>query len=136
MNTELIFALAADLLLLVHALIAAFVVFSLVFIIAGKLRAWSWVRNPWFRYAHLLAIAVVVLQSWLGVICPLTIWEMELRARAGEATYTGSFIGHWLETFLYYQAPDWVFVLLYTAFGLMVALSWWWVRPRQFRDAA
>ncbi|NNE35497.1 MAG: DUF2784 family protein, partial [Rhodothermales bacterium] len=69
--------------LFAHVLFVAFVIFGLVLILAGKLRAWSWVRNPWFRLAHLAGIAVVVLQSWLGAICPLTKWEVALREKAG-----------------------------------------------------
>jgi hypothetical protein len=74
-----VYLLAADLLLFAHALFVVFVVSGLLMIIAGRLLSWSWVRNPWFRLAHLIAIGVVVLQSWLGQVCPLTIWEMALR---------------------------------------------------------
>jgi hypothetical protein len=65
------------------------------------------------------------------MICPLTILEMHLRRQAGEADYPGSFVAHWLDTVLYYDAPAWVFVVAYTAFGLLVAASWYWLRPRQ-----
>ncbi|HEY5622225.1 MAG TPA: DUF2784 domain-containing protein, partial [Gammaproteobacteria bacterium] len=81
----------------------------------------------------LLAILVVVIQSWFGVICPLTTFEMALRSRAGEAVYSGSFMSHWLETILYYQAPSWAFAVCYTVFGAMVAGSWFWVPPRPLR---
>jgi hypothetical protein len=116
--------------LLLHTSFVAFVIFGLILIFAGKLFGWSWVRNRWFRVAHLIAIGIVVLQSWLGVICPLTTIEMALRSRAGDATYTGSFIAHWLDSLLYYRAPAWVFAVCYTAFGALVAASWFWVRPR------
>ena len=66
--------LAADLILLVHVLFVAFVIFGLALILIGKLFDWAWVRNPWFRFAHLGAIGIVVSQSWAGVICPLTTW--------------------------------------------------------------
>lgn len=122
--------LVADLLLVTHALFVAFVIFGLLLIVAGRYFTWDWVKNPWFRLAHLLGIAVVVLQSWLGVICPLTTWEMAFRARAGDTTYPGSFISHWLSAVLYYRAPGWVFVVAYTIFGLLVVASWFWVRPR------
>ena len=115
-----------------HALFVAFVVFGLVAILLGKLRSWSWVRNPYFRVAHLAAIAVVVVQSWFGIVCPLTTWEMALRERAGDAVYTGAFIAHWLESVLYYRAPPWVFAAAYTIFGILVVISWFWVRPRPF----
>lgn len=128
-----IYTIAADLLLLVHSAFAVFVVTGLVLVIAGRVAGWGWVRNPWFRLAHLAAIAVVVLQSWAGQVCPLTTWELALRRRAGEATYEGSFIAHWLQHLLYYDAPEWVFILAYTAFGALVLLCWWWVRPRPLR---
>jgi polyferredoxin len=83
--------------------------------------------------AHLIGIGIVVLQAWLGLICPLTIWEMNLRAKAGEVVYEGSFITHVLNDLLYYDAPAWVFVTCYTAFGGLVLLSWLWVPPRPFR---
>jgi hypothetical protein len=57
---------------------------------------------------------------------------MALRRRAGDATYPGDFIAYWLETILYYQAPAWVFMVCYTAFGALVLASWFWVRPRSF----
>lgn len=125
-----LFLLAADLLLFLHVLFVAFVVFGLILILVGKLRDWNWVRNPWFRVAHLAAIGVVVLQSWIGMICPLTSWEMALRERGGDAAYSGSFIAHWLDSLLYYQAPAWVFAICYTAFAAVVIASWFWIRPR------
>ena len=125
------FLILADLLLVLHTLLVAFVILGLLATLIGYVRNWRWVRNYWFRLSHLVVIAVVVLQSWLGVLCPLTSWEMALRERAGEAGYDGSFIEHWLQSLLYYSAPDWVFILVYTVFGALVVLSWFLVRPRR-----
>ena len=125
------YLLAADAVLLLHVLFVVFVVIGLLLILAGKLLSWDWVRNWWFRVIHLAAIGVVVLQSWLGVICPLTKLEMYLRGKAGEATYASSFVSHWLEAILYYRAPAWVFAVCYTAFAIVVAMSWVWVRPHR-----
>ena len=130
MGSKTLYLLAADMLLFAHALFVAFVVFGLLLILGGKLLSWGWVRNRVFRLAHLLAIGVVVIQSWLGVICPLTTWEMALRAKAGDAVYGGTFISHWLDKLLYYNAPAWVFVVCYTVFGLLVLVSWFWVPPK------
>lgn len=134
MDSSFYFLLAADVVLMLHVLFVAFVVVGLLLILIGKPLNWAWVRNPWFRFAHLAAIAVVVLQAWFGVICPLTTLEMALRDRAGDATYSGTFVSHWLETLLYYEAPAWVFAVCYTAFGALVVLSWFWVRPRARRE--
>lgn len=125
------YILAADFILLVHVLFVAFVVLGLVAIYIGFFLSWVWVRNFWFRVLHLVGIVIVVLQSWAGVICPLTIWEMQLRAKAGQAVYQGSFIQHWLQSLLYYDAPEWVFMLVYTVFGSLVLASWFIVKPRR-----
>jgi hypothetical protein len=131
-ESPLFYLILADALLFLHVLVVVFVVVGLVAIYAGKTLAWSWVRNPWFRILHVAAIAIVVLQSWIGVICPLTTWEMSLRNQSGDAVYSGSFIAHWLGTLLYYQVPVWVFTVVYTAFGALVLASWFFVRPRSF----
>ena len=123
------YLIAADSVLLLHVAFVTFVIFGLLFILAGNVVGWSWVRNRRFRIAHLVAIGIVVLQSWFGAICPLTTIEMALRDRAGDATYSGTFVAHWLEAVLYYEAPAWVFALCYTVFGAVVTASWFWVRP-------
>ena len=132
MEIHALYSLVADAILVTHVLFVAFVVLGLIFIFVGKFLSWLWVRNPWFRVTHLLGIGVVVLQTWFGVICPLTIWEIDLRSKAGETIYEGSFMMHWLNELLYYQAPSWVFVVCYTIFGGLVLISWFLVRPRAF----
>ncbi len=131
MTSTTLYLLAADLVLLIHVLFVAFVVFGLLLVLVGKLLSWRWVYNRTFRLAHLASIGIVVIQSWFGMICPLTTWEMALRAKAGDAVYSGTFISHWLETILYYNAPAWVFAVCYTVFGLLVIISWFWVRPEE-----
>jgi len=130
MESGFLYLLAADLLLFSHVLFVAFVVIGLALILIGKPCDWAWVRNPYFRITHLIAIGIVAAQSWLGLICPLTIWEMGFRERAGDVTYAGSFIAHWLDSLLYLQAPAWVFTVCYTVFAAIVVVSWFWVRPR------
>lgn len=135
MRATLPYALLADLVLVLHACIVAFVVGALVLIVAGNLRGWGWVNALWFRALHAAAIAIVVAQAWLGVACPLTTLELWLRARAGLSTYSDSFIGHWLQRLLFFEAPDWAFTLAYTLFALVVAGVWlrYPARPRDRR---
>jgi hypothetical protein len=133
MKTGSAWLLAADLVLAVHVAFVVFVVVGLLLIFIGGFLNWRFVRNPWFRGLHVASIAIVVLQAWLGRLCPLTVLEMALRERAGDATYDGAFIAHWLQSLLYYDAPAWVFTVIYSVFGFVVALSWWLVRPSPFR---
>ena len=125
----MIYRLLADSVLVLHVAFVLFVILGLVLILIGGFAGWRWVRHRTFRWIHLAAIGIVVLQAWAGVICPLTTLENMLRAQAGQATYPGSFIAFWLRAALYYQAPPWVFTTIYTAFGLLVVVTWTWVRP-------
>ncbi|WP_461482337.1 DUF2784 domain-containing protein [Porticoccus sp.] len=130
MSKEALLILLADAILVAHALFVFFVVFGLLAIYFGYFLNWHWVRNRAFRILHLFAIGIVVVQSWIGVICPLTIWEMALREATHSESYSGSFIQHWLQNLLYYSAPEWVFIVLYTGFGALVLASWYIVRPK------
>lgn len=123
------YALLADIVLFIHALVVAFVAFGLLLTLAGWGLGWGWPRNFWFRVTHLALVFVVAAQAWVGVLCPLTIWENALRDRAGQGGYDGSFVQHWLQWLIYYEAEAWVFTLLYTVFGALVALTWWLFPP-------
>lgn len=129
------YQLLADVVLSLHVAVVAFVAGGLVFIIVGNLCSWHWVNVLWFRLAHLAAIAIVVAEAWFGAVCPLTSLEMWLRAKARAMTYAGTFIEHWLQRVLYYDAPAWVFTLGYTLFGLIVVATWWYFPPRSTRRA-
>jgi polyferredoxin len=121
----------ADVVLATHFGIVLFVVGGLPLIVLGNVRGWAFVTGWWFRLAHVAAIAVVAGQAWLGIVCPLTTLESWLRAKAGQATYAGSFIEHWLTRILFYEAPLWVFTAAYTLFALAVAAAWWQFPPRR-----
>lgn len=130
MNEARFYQLAADGLLVLHALFILFVVAGFAAILLGlKLRR-GWARNFWFRVSHLAAIGIVVLQAWLDWLCPLTLWESALRRRAGELPYEGSFIEYWLHRLIFYEAEPWVFTTAYTVFGIGVALTWILAPPR------
>lgn len=125
------YQLLADAVLVVHAGVVVFVVGGLVVVVAGNWLRWRWVNRLWFRLAHLAAIAIVVLQAWLGQYCPLTSLESWFRVKAGAPAYQQSFIGHWLQRLIYYDAPFWVFTLAYTVFAVLVLLAWWRYPPRR-----
>ncbi|MCH8237711.1 MAG: DUF2784 domain-containing protein [Proteobacteria bacterium] len=119
----------ADVIGVVHALFVLFVVGGQALILAGWGLGWAWSRNRALRYGHLGAIAYVVVQQWLGQWCPLTIWEGDLRRMAGGQGYQAGFIADWLDRLLYYSAPGWVFTLVYTLFGALVAATFVYYRP-------
>jgi hypothetical protein len=120
---------AADALLVVHFAIVVFIVGGLLLTWAGALLGWNWVRNPWFRYAHLGAIVFVALEALIGMMCPLTVWEDMLRG----GSRPDSFIGRWVQRLLYYRAPEWVFTTLYVGWAAATALTLWLLPPRSRR---
>ncbi len=124
MTKTTFFQLLADAILITHLLFVGFVVLGLVFILIGMWKKWPWVHNRIFRITHLIAIGIVVAQAWLDRLCPLTLWENELRKKAGEAGYSETFIEHWLHKILFFEAEPWVFVTIYTVFGSVVMILW------------
>ena len=133
MSASWFYRFLADVVLVVHFAIVLFVLGGLVFIVLGNRFGWSWVNRTTFRVAHLACILIVVVESWLGIICPLTTLEVWLRRMAGSPSYNGSFVQHWVQRLLFFDAPSWVFVLAYTAFGVLVVLAWRFFPPRAGR---
>lgn len=124
-------AVLADVILVLHAGIVAFVVLGAVLIAIGGACGWRWVRRYTWRLVHLLLMGFIAAQAWLGALCPLTIWEQALRRQSGQAVYAESFIEHWLSRLIFFEAPWWAFVVAYTAFAGLVLLGWIKVPPRR-----
>lgn len=133
MDTTLPYQLLADLVLALHSGVVIFIVLGTVLIIAGNLRGWRWVNHFWLRFVHLAGMLSVAIGTWLDITCPLTDVERWLRIKANAETYSGSFIGHWLQQLLFYDFAPWVFVLTYTLFGLLILALWWIFPPRRKR---
>ena len=117
----------ADAILVVHFLIVMFIAGGLLAVWLGAALGWRWVRNRWFRYLHLAAIAFVAAEALLGVMCPLTVWEDALRGGASAE----SFVGRWVRYFLYYDAPDWLFSLIYVGWAAATLATLRLVPPRR-----
>jgi hypothetical protein len=136
MDARLPYQLLADAVLTLHFGVVVFVVGGALAVWLGNALGWRSVNAPLFRWAHLAAIGLVVLQSWLGAHCPLTVLEGWLRTQAQDSSYQRSFIEYWVQRLLYFEAPFWVFALVYTLFGLGVLWLWWRFPPRPWRRSA
>lgn len=100
----MLYGIAADIVVAIH-------LGWILFIIGGAAIGWkiAWVK--WLHVASLIFSICLQVFSW---ICPLTHLEFWLRSRdpAGEA-YSGTFIRHYLERWVYWEAPP----------GLILALT-------------
>lgn len=117
--------LPADIVLTIHFLYVLFVVGSLPVIWLGAWFKLTFIRNRWFRYLHLAAILLVVTESLMGVVCPLTAWENTLRQIETE----GSFIQRWLHQIMFYDVPEGALTVVYILFAGLVAMTFKWVPP-------
>jgi hypothetical protein len=129
------YRLLADLVVAIHVAYVAFVVVGQLLILVGILCRWRWVRNVWFRAAHLIAIAIVAGEALLDIACPLTVWEQQLRTLGGTPTQGGTFIGNLLHELIFYDAPEWAFTMAYVAFALLVAATFVLAPPQRTAPA-
>ncbi|WP_101925918.1 MULTISPECIES: DUF2784 domain-containing protein [Luteimonas] len=134
--TASVAALLADLMLTLHVALAGFVVVVALAVVIGGPLGWRWVRRRRLRITHLALVGVIAAQAWLGLLCPLTVWERDLRRVAGQPVYAESFVEHWLSRVLYFEAPWWVFVAAYSLLALLVLLGWWRWPPASAGDSA
>ena len=115
--------LLADIIAIIHLGYVVFVILGFILILMGIALGWKWVRNLWFRIAHLAAIAGVALEAILGVNCPLTVLEFSLRYGVSLSSRRVSFVGELVGSVLYYDAPAWLFTIIYVGFALLVAIT-------------
>ena len=90
-NNQVSRKMAADLVLLVH-------LGFIVFVVLGGLLA---LRHRWIAYLHIPAALWGAFVEISGRICPLTIWENDLRRGAGEYAYAESFVEHYVVPVIY-----------------------------------
>jgi len=125
--------LLADVVLAIHFGIAAYLVFGLPLIWVGRFAGWRFVHDPWFRYSHVGLMGFVLLESVVGMFCPLTVWEGTLRRAAGQGGVGSgeSFIGYWMGKILFYDLDEIHFMVAYGLFFMVVALTLWLIPVRR-----
>jgi hypothetical protein len=111
--------------LILHLAVIAFNVAGCVLVPIGAWRGWHWVRDFWFRIAHLASLAIVALQAVLGRACFLTVWQGE----ASGAATAQPLIAGWIERVIYWPLPLWVFAVAYVVVFAYVVALWIVVRP-------
>src|SRR6266542_362228 len=119
----MIFHVLADLVVAFHGAYVVFVLF-------GALLALRW---PWVLWVHLPNAIWGVLIEYAGWVCPLTPLENSLRAKAGEAAYSGGFIDHYVLRVLYPGGLTSRVQIVLGSFALVVNLLAYALLIRQVR---
>lgn len=129
------YGLLADLVVAVHLGYIAYVLVGQALVVIAAPMRWQWARNPWFRFTHLAAIAIVAYEAIYQIRCPLTVWEEKLRAMAGQA-FDGSetFMGRVLHNLMFIEnQPEIFFTTMYIAMLVIVVQGLIMYPPRWFR---
>ena len=119
----------ADAVLVAHVGVAAFLIVGQAVIVVGGILGSAWVRNVWFRLAHLGLIVFIAGQTLLGRICPLTSLEDAFRLKAGQPLYVATSTQVWLSHILFFEAPSWTFTMAHTLAAVVILVSWLAVPP-------
>ena len=126
-----LYGMFADIIVVIHLFYVIFAVGGQVVILAGAVFKWQAIRSPLFRIAHLTAVALVALEAIMGIDCPLTVWEYDLRKLAGQpAEQNLSFIARLVHLVIFYDFPEWVFTVMHVAFALLVIATFILIPPR------
>ena len=72
-------AIVANFISIVHAAVAMYAVLGVAVIWLGMICGWLWTENHVFRVTHFAVIAFVMLRLAVGVPCPLSAWEDQIR---------------------------------------------------------
>jgi len=92
----MLYALGADILLIIH-------LGFIVFVVLGGFLLLKW---HWLIFVHFPAVLWGVMLEFQGWICPLTPLEQTLRQIGGQQGYTGGFIQHYLLPLIYPPALE------------------------------
>lgn len=105
----------------------------LLYVALGGFLAWKW---RWMLIPHFGAAAYGAGTVLIGWPCPLTGWEDEFRARAGDnGIEPAGFIDHYLDGVVY---PQGNVEYAQAAAAVVVAISWfgliWWSKRQRRRQ--
>ena len=116
------YSFLADIIVVIHLSYACFVLFGLLAIIIGVSCGWIWVKNFTFRVIHLVCTVFVPLETIIRIACPLTTLENFFLRASGAEGYSRSFIGNFINKILFYEAPEWIFAMIYVALAILVVV--------------
>ena len=110
----------ADIVLMFHFAIVIFITFGIFLIPIGYKSNWLWVTNLKLRICHCGMMLCITLEALLGITCPLTSIENNLRG----IDKTTSFISYWINQIIYWDLPSQFFIILYCAVLIWTFLLW------------
>ena len=115
----------SEIVLLFHFFIFLFMVSSFFFIPFGYYKNWKWVKNKNYRLIHLFLMGIILIETILGFMCPLTILENFLRA---EIKVNNKFT-EIIHQIMYWNFSNYQFIILYLLSFLYLIFLWFFFKP-------
>jgi hypothetical protein len=125
------YGILADIIVAIHVGYVLFVVVGQLSIWVGLGFRWQWVYNPYFRWIHLIMMAIVGLEAAFDIICPLTSLESFLRDAAGQEHRGDSLVGRMLHSLIFVSWPEAVITTLHISFAILVLGTFVLAPPRR-----
>lgn len=101
--------LIADIVLFFHFCIVVFITFGFVLIPIGYNFNWIWIKNKKLRLLHFGMMIFVTSETILGLSCPLTVLENNLRG----INENQLFLSRWITEVIYWDFPSEFFLIIY-----------------------
>ncbi len=118
--------ITADILMIIHLL---WVIFMILGLPLGLL-----LRSPTLRWIHFAGMTVTALIAAVGIFCPLTTWEEQLRRAADPYfSFEGSFLARHLGPILYPDISAAVLRWVSVGWGVLTVVSMVLWRPGKER---
>ena len=99
----------ADIILFFHFCIVVFITSGFVLIPIGYNFDWLWIKNKKLRLLHFGMMIFVTFETILGLSCPLTVLENNLRG----INENQLFLSRWITKVIYWDFPSEFFLILY-----------------------
>ena len=112
--------LVANIVLFFHFLVVIFITSGFLLIPIGYKLNWRWVTNIKLRFLHCGMMALITLEALLGIACPLTSIENNLRG----IHQSKSFVIYWISQIIYWDLPTDFFIISYSIFLGWTFLMW------------
>lgn len=99
-------------------------------ILIGAKLQWKWIRIRWLRRIHVAMILFVMIEYFIGMMCPLTVLEEYLRQQPAEkSVYPMGFFPALISKILFSDFEPWVYGAIYVAGAFIIILLYRKVPP-------
>lgn len=119
--------ITADLVLIIHFIIVVFISSLFLLIPMGYQFYWKWVKKLKLRLIHLGLMTLITIETIIGITCPLTVIENNLRG----IYISNSFFSSLVSKIIFWEFPRLFFVILYILCLFWTIFIWFRFPPEK-----